>query len=174
MVMTQWFGLAGHRPGEWELAPGDVALIRGPDPYRVADRRESEPIAVIHPGQVCTTPDGVDLHQSMAHGVRTWGNDPDGADTMVVASYESTSEIGRLVTDALPAVAYLPAGRIDPGSGRGRHRRARARCVGADQPAGPARRRHTDQRGAVVAGRAPDRHSRLDHRHARPGGRGRA
>jgi len=64
---------------------------------------------------VCTTPDGVALHQSMAHGVRTWGNDPDGADTMIVASYESTSEIGQLVTDALPAVAFVPAGNIDSG-----------------------------------------------------------
>jgi AraC-like DNA-binding protein len=113
VVMTAgsaWLGIAG---GQCELLPGDVALIRGPDPYRVADRAESEVIAVIHPGQVCMTPEGVDLHTSMTHGVRNWGNDPDGPDSMIVASYESTSEIGQLVTDALPSVAHLPAGRID-------------------------------------------------------------
>jgi len=115
VVMTSGSAWLGANRGEWELRAGDVALIRGPDPYRVGDRRESDVIAVIHPGQVCTTPDGVDLHQSMAHGVRTWGNDPRGDDTMVVASYESTSEIGQLVTDAMPALAFLPAGRIDPG-----------------------------------------------------------
>jgi AraC-like DNA-binding protein len=115
VLMTSGAARLGTDHGEWELAPGDVALIRGPDPYRIGDRRGSPPIAVISPGQVCTTPHGVALHQSMLHGVRTWGNNPDGGDTMIVASYESTSEIGQLVTDALPAVAFVPAGNIDSG-----------------------------------------------------------
>jgi AraC-like DNA-binding protein len=114
VVMTSGGALLSTSSGEIELRPGDVALVRGPEPYRVGDAT-AEPIAVIHPGQVCESPAGVELQASMAHGVRTWGNDPTGPDTMLVASYETTSEIGRLVTDALPGVAHLPAGRIDPG-----------------------------------------------------------
>ena len=37
---------------------GDVAIIRGPDPYTVADDPATPPQVVIHPGQRCTTPDG--------------------------------------------------------------------------------------------------------------------
>lgn len=111
---SAWIHTTDDGP-EVVLRPGDVVLIRGPRPYTVGGGRASEPIGVIHPGQVCETPDGVSLHASMAHGVRTWGNDPDGTDTMVVASYETTSETGRLVSDALPRIAHLPTGRLDPG-----------------------------------------------------------
>ena len=44
--------------GPVHLDPGDVAVIRGPDPYTVADDPATPPQAVIHPGQRCTTPDG--------------------------------------------------------------------------------------------------------------------
>ena len=37
---------------------GDVAILRGPDPYTVADDPATPPQVVIHPGQRCTTPDG--------------------------------------------------------------------------------------------------------------------
>src|SRR6478735_994396 len=40
------------------LGPGDVAIIRGPEPYTVADDVATPVQAVIHPGQRCTTPDG--------------------------------------------------------------------------------------------------------------------
>src|SRR4051794_19481285 len=40
------------------LCAGDVAIIRGPEPYTVADDVATPVQAVIHPGQRCTTPDG--------------------------------------------------------------------------------------------------------------------
>src|SRR6185369_7487827 len=43
------------------LGHGDVAIVRGPDPYTVADEPATPPQAVIHPGQRCTTPDGREL-----------------------------------------------------------------------------------------------------------------
>jgi AraC-like DNA-binding protein len=106
-----WLEADGHRS---QFEPGDVVLVRGYGPYRMGDALDSPLTAVIHPGQRCTTPDGVELHQSMAHGVRLWGNDPAGPDTMIVASYASVGEVGRLVTDVLPRVARLRAGVIDP------------------------------------------------------------
>src|SRR5437870_1045289 len=40
------------------MGPGDVAIIRGPEPYVVADRPETAPQVVILPGQRCILPDG--------------------------------------------------------------------------------------------------------------------
>ena len=99
---------AGH-----DLHPGDVALVRGPDPYRVGDDAGSPAIARIEPGQRCITPDGRPLHVTYAHGLRHWGNDPAGPDTVIVASYPDTGSVGRFVTDVLPDLAFVPAGRID-------------------------------------------------------------
>src|SRR5580765_4708828 len=44
-----------------ELRVGDVAIVRGPGHYTVADDPGTPPQAVIHPGQHCTTPDGREL-----------------------------------------------------------------------------------------------------------------
>jgi AraC-like DNA-binding protein len=56
------------------LSPGDIAVIRGPEPYTVADVPDTAPQIVIHPGQVSATPEGVELCEEMDLGVRTWGD----------------------------------------------------------------------------------------------------
>jgi AraC-like DNA-binding protein len=89
------------------LGPGDVAIMRGPDPYVFADDPSTPPQAVIHRGQRCTTPDGDDLAQSMDLGVRTWGNDVNGSTTMLIGTYETDSEVSRRVLRALPPVAVV-------------------------------------------------------------------
>src|SRR5215470_14657468 len=48
-----------------QMEPGDVALLRGPDAYFVADPPSTVPQVVIHPGQRCTTANGQDLSQAM-------------------------------------------------------------------------------------------------------------
>lgn len=103
-----------------EMQPGDVAVVRGPQPYVVehlevdalpaAPAHPSLTSAVIGPDQSCTTPDGTDIHLAMAHGTHTWGNTADGTDSLLVATYPGTSEAGRLATEALPRVAHVPAG----------------------------------------------------------------
>lgn len=111
-----------------EMQPGDVVVVRGPQPYVVdhlgddarAGARPAVPLqpsltsAVIGPDQSCTTPDGADLHLAMAHGTHTWGNAAGGADSLLVATYPGASEVGRLAIEALPRVAHVPAG---PGPG---------------------------------------------------------
>src|SRR4051794_20386645 len=49
--------------GHVRLGAGDVAILRGPDAYTVADAPATAPQAIIHPGQRCTTPDGSELAQ---------------------------------------------------------------------------------------------------------------
>ena len=94
--------------------PGDVLLIRGPEPYVLSDHPDTALSTVIHPGNRCMGLDGRELHVTMSHGVGTWGNDPDGTDTMILGAYGDTGEIGRLALAALPPLAVLPAGAVDP------------------------------------------------------------
>jgi len=95
------------------LRPGDVAIMRGPDPYTFADDPGTPPQAVIHPGQRCTTPYGDDLAQAMDLGVRTWGNSPDGSATMLIGTYQMRGEISQRLLTALPALLVLPDGAWD-------------------------------------------------------------
>ena len=63
------------------LRAGDVAILRGPDPYVVADRPETAPQVLILPGQRCVLPDGQEVTEMYDLGVRTWGNAPDAPGT---------------------------------------------------------------------------------------------
>ncbi|MER6174528.1 AraC family transcriptional regulator [Streptosporangium sp. NPDC001681] len=92
------------------LGPGDVAIIRGPDPYTVADDPATPPQVVIHPGQHCTTLDGRDLAQAMDLGIRTWGNSPDGSTMILTGAYQMRGEISRRLLEALPTLLVLPEG----------------------------------------------------------------
>ncbi len=91
------------------LRPGDVAVMRGPDHYTVADDPGTVPQIVIHPGQRCTTPDGVDLHDEMDLGVRTWGTSADGGSVMLTGTYQVNGEISERLLRALPTLVVLRA-----------------------------------------------------------------
>ncbi|WP_030168473.1 AraC family transcriptional regulator [Spirillospora albida] len=89
------------------MGPGDIAVCRGPAPYTVADDPATPPRIIVHPGQVCTTPEGVGVSEAMTLGVRAWGGAPDGSSVMLVGTYESRSAVtGRLLA-ALPPLAVV-------------------------------------------------------------------
>jgi AraC-like DNA-binding protein len=90
------------------MAPGDVALTRAPDHYTVADSRSTRPHVVIHPGQQCRDLDGRSMLEEMTHGVRTWGNDPEGSTVFMVGAYEHLSDISDRLLRALPPVLSIP------------------------------------------------------------------
>jgi AraC-like DNA-binding protein len=94
------------------LSPGDVAVIRGPAPYTVADDPATPPRVVIHPGQRCTTPEGEPLSEAMALGLRTWG-DRDGVATMFTGTYQLDGEVSDRLLRALPTLLVLPADAWD-------------------------------------------------------------
>ena len=96
-----------------ELGVGDVAIVRGPGHYTVADDPATPPQAVIHPGQRCTTPDGRELTDMSFLGVRTWGNELDGETLLLTGIYEAESEVSGRVLRALPPVIVLPAAAVD-------------------------------------------------------------
>ena len=89
------------------LDVGDVAVTRAPDHYNVADDPQTEPSIVIHPGQHCCNLAGESLEQELMHGVRTWGNDPNGSMLMLVGAYDEASDISEGLLRALPPVLSL-------------------------------------------------------------------
>lgn len=89
--------------------PGEIVLVRGPDPYTVSYAPDAEPFARVGPGGVCTTLRGEPLAQSMELGVRTWGNAPDGSATMLIGTYLLAGEIGGRLLGALAPVLRLSA-----------------------------------------------------------------
>ncbi|MGN9786516.1 AraC family transcriptional regulator [Nonomuraea sp. ZG12] len=95
---------------EVSLRPGEVAIVRGPEPYKIADDPGTEPQVIVHPGQNCTTLDGRSLYQEMSLGVRTWGNAPDGGTMLITGVYQMEGEISKRLLEALPPVLVQPGG----------------------------------------------------------------
>jgi AraC-like DNA-binding protein len=91
-----------------QLRPGEVAILRGPDEYTIADTPATPPHVVIGEGQVCTVISGPGFAPPKNLGVRTWG---DGGDTVMLSgTYSMTGEIGQRLLRALPPVLIRPAG----------------------------------------------------------------
>ncbi|WP_060178680.1 AraC family transcriptional regulator [Streptomyces sp. IMTB 1903] len=97
------------------IAPGDVAVVRGPDPYTVADAPDTPVTVTVGPDQRCSTPEGEDVTESMALGVRTWGaaHQHAGSAVMLSGTYQAPSEIGRRLLGALPTILVRPARAAD-------------------------------------------------------------
>lgn len=93
--------------GRVGLNAGDLVLATGPAPYALADASESPVDIRILPGQVCVDPHGHLIEHSMALGVRTWGNAINGQTTMLIGTYEHTSEVGMRVLTQLPPSVVL-------------------------------------------------------------------
>jgi AraC-like DNA-binding protein len=96
------------RDGLTRVRPGEVAVVRGPEPYVVADKPDTPPQIVINPGEECTTLDGEALYQSMDLGVRTWGTNFDGSTVMIVGTYLMEGEVSKRLLRALPPLIVQP------------------------------------------------------------------
>jgi len=90
-----------------QIRPGDIAVIRTPTPYNLADSPNTAPQMIIHPGQHCCDMNGNSLHDSMMHGIRTWGNNAEGSTVFLVGAYEHLSDISDRLLRALPPVLSL-------------------------------------------------------------------
>lgn len=104
--------LAGPEPVR--LAQGQVAVLRGPNPYEISDEPGRPPQVVIHPGQRCTTLRGRPLEDLGDLGVRSWGNSPDGATQLLTGTYQVPGAVSRRLLAALPAVLHLQPVPDDP------------------------------------------------------------
>ena len=86
---------------------GDVAIVRGPDHYTIADDPATAPQVVIHPGQRCATRDGQELVGMKELGVRSWGNSPDGATVLLTGTYHLDSEVSQRLLRVLPPLIVV-------------------------------------------------------------------
>ena len=90
------------------LGVDQVAIVRGPGHYTVADRPTTPPSVVVYPGGRCTSADdGRALWDEWSLGIRTWGQNPDGDCVLLVGTYEGAGEAGRPLLSALPDVVLL-------------------------------------------------------------------
>jgi AraC-like DNA-binding protein len=89
------------------LGRGDVAVIRGPDAYTLADDPRTPPQVIILPGNRCVTPDGQEVELMSFMGVRTWGNSSVGPTVMLSGTYELEGEVSRRLLNALPPLLVL-------------------------------------------------------------------
>ena len=130
--------VAAVRGGAWlvpddaaavELAEGDVAVLRGPDPYVVADAPATPAQVVIGPGQVCRPAAGAPTAAMTGRGPRAWGNSPDGSTLLLTGTYPDAGEVGRRLLRALPARLVVPARDLDDSLVR-----YLAREAGRDEP----------------------------------------
>ena len=109
-VVAMVRGEAWYVPDDGEatfLRRGDVAIVRGPDPYTFADDPATPPQVLVLPGGACATPAGGEPEQMRDLGVRTWGNAPDGATVMLTGTYQLEGEVSGRMLRALPASMIL-------------------------------------------------------------------
>lgn len=88
------------------LHPGDVAIIRGPDPYTFGDG-SSATTAIIEEGQRCVSDDGAELADEMCLGIRSWGNSAEGESVSLVGTYGVAGEVSARLLNALPRLILL-------------------------------------------------------------------
>jgi AraC-like DNA-binding protein len=86
------------------LEAGDIAIVRGPDHYVVADEPGREPQMHILPGERCETPDGAEVKPMSDLGVRLWGNALDGETQMITGTYLFEGEVSGRLLRALPTL----------------------------------------------------------------------
>lgn len=103
IAVTRGAAYLAHDEAEPILVrPGDVAIVRGTDPYVLTSDPAAPPQIIVHPGQRCETLTGVDLRERMSLGVRTWGSGLEGSSTMLLGVYGEIGAVGQRLLDALP------------------------------------------------------------------------
>ncbi len=106
-----WVALGDAAPVR--LGAGQIGIVRGPEPYRMGDAPETPASITVLPDQRCVDHLGRSLEEPFMRGVRTWGNDPDGPNIVLVGTYGRLGESGRFLLDALPTSLVVDAADID-------------------------------------------------------------
>lgn len=95
--------------GESVLRTGDVAVVRGPDPYVLGSSAEVAPEVFVGPDQQCRAIDGIDIRWALGTTVRTWGNSASGGTVLLIGTYRHPRETSRRLLAVLPSVLVVSA-----------------------------------------------------------------
>ena len=107
--------LSGHAwivPDEGEpvlMHTGDVAIVKGPHPYTVADDPGTVPDIIVGVDNRLTTMDGVDVTDAWQLGPRTAGLTRDGSARVASGTYQVSNDVTQRLLNALPDIVLVPA-----------------------------------------------------------------
>ena len=107
--------LSGHAwivPDEGEpvlMHTGDVAIVKGPHPYTVADHPGTVPDITVGVDNRLTTMDGVDVTDAMQLGPRTAGFTGDGSARVASGTYQVRNDVTQRLLNALPDIVLVRA-----------------------------------------------------------------
>jgi AraC-like DNA-binding protein len=107
---SAWIVRGGSEPIRVE--EGDVAILRGPEPYIVGDRPETPPQMRIHPGGRCEPLPGAPVDHTARLDVRTHGARLEGAAMTVSGTYRFEGDVGDRLLSALPPALVVPAADV--------------------------------------------------------------
>ncbi|MGA5198495.1 AraC family transcriptional regulator [Streptomyces exfoliatus] len=96
-----------------ELGSGDIAVLRGPAPYTVAEDRASPPGRVITSADYCARTARAVVVGEPALDPRTCGVDETGSALLISGAYEGRTGISDRLLDALPDVLVVPEADSD-------------------------------------------------------------
>lgn len=102
------------------LQAGDLAIVKGPLPYVLADDPMTAPGAVVYgPGRVGRPGEPAELagDRWRLPEPRSYGDSPDGPTTIVRSAYPLAGAVSRRLLDALPVALRVPAAAL-PGAAR--------------------------------------------------------
>ncbi|MBB6549864.1 AraC family transcriptional regulator [Nonomuraea rubra] len=90
------------------MRTGDVAIIKGPEPYTISDDPATEPDIIVHAGNRLTTLDGVDVTDELRLGPNTSGQSPDGSAIVASGTYQVSGDVTGRLLSALPQILVVP------------------------------------------------------------------
>jgi AraC-like DNA-binding protein len=92
------------------VRPGEVAVVRGPQPYTVSDHPETAPSLEVLAGGRLRTMDGTDVSADEALGRRPderADREPDGTTVVASGTYQVGGDVGARLLTALPEVVLV-------------------------------------------------------------------
>ncbi|TDB79829.1 AraC family transcriptional regulator [Micromonospora sp. KC721] len=95
------------------IGPGDIAVIRGPDPYTVTDDPSASPQRVITSADYCAQTARARLHGGVDLGPRTCGVTETGSALLLSGVYEGPAGISERLLDALPRLLMMQEAALD-------------------------------------------------------------
>ncbi|WP_324192209.1 AraC family transcriptional regulator [Nocardia puris] len=95
------------------LTAGSIAIVRGPEPYAVADAPGTPPRVLVESADFCTDDLGRDISESRFLGPHTWGDHAAAPAALVTGLYPIRSEVSDWLLDALPPVLIVPPDQLE-------------------------------------------------------------
>lgn len=98
--------------GPVRLDEGDLALVRGPEPFVIADPVDTPVQVVFQPDGTCHDPAGEDIGATILNGTRTCGDGPDSPALVLLGEYSIGGEVDGRLLDALPRLITVRADEL--------------------------------------------------------------